>query len=349
MNSLSHPVVVILGAGATRGAFADKSSPPPPVDTDFFDIAGQLSGHGTREIASRVLKSVWQLYGRTSGISLERYYRDIETRAAILKFAKTANQPKDWARRQTDLEELVRRVYIHTTCDTLKEHITPRTSEDHAKILNILRDGDTVVTFNYDLVIEEAFSSGARWTPANGYGSSVQGKSFSWCRRWLERVQPRESRNPLLLLKLHGSLNWTLYRDGTIRLKPFPYVVRTKNKRPAFDKVSILPPGWNKRIDKKPYRNFWREARLRLEKCRTLIIIGYSLPETDLLAQALFSEVVRLRQARAKHIKNLHLADPNQVVREKLTNLFTPALGPTGLIFKYSDIREFTKSIPLAD
>lgn len=120
-------------------------------------------------------------------------------------------------------------------------------------------------------------------------------------------------------------------------------MVRTKNKKPAFDKVSILPPGWNKRIDKKPYHGFWRDARLRLEKCRTLIIIGYSLPETDLLAQALFAEVVRLRQARRRFLTQIHLADPSQVVKEKFINLFTPALGPAGLVFKYQGIREFAE------
>lgn len=163
MTTLAHPVVLLLGAGATRGGFASKSTPPPPIDTDFFDIAGQLSGHGTRHLARRVLRSVWELYNRTSGISLERYYRDIETRAAILRFAKTSNQPKDWASRQTDLEELVRRVYIHTTCDT-SGTIKPKGSEYHTSVLKLLRDDDTIITFNYDLVVEESFPQGVRGT-----------------------------------------------------------------------------------------------------------------------------------------------------------------------------------------
>jgi hypothetical protein len=61
------------------------------------------------------LKDVWQLYGRTNGVGLETYYRDLETRAIIGEFAKTANQAKDWRRRQKELEELIRRVYVHTT------------------------------------------------------------------------------------------------------------------------------------------------------------------------------------------------------------------------------------------
>src|SRR5271154_3631437 len=88
---LLHPVVVLLGAGATRGAL-QKNSIPPPVDADFFEIAGQLSGHGTLKLARSVLNDVRNLYGRVPGVGLENYYRDIETRARIGSFARSANR-----------------------------------------------------------------------------------------------------------------------------------------------------------------------------------------------------------------------------------------------------------------
>jgi len=43
---LVHPVV-LLGAGATRGAL-QKNNVPPPLDADLFEIAGQITDHGTR-------------------------------------------------------------------------------------------------------------------------------------------------------------------------------------------------------------------------------------------------------------------------------------------------------------
>lgn len=113
---LSHPVVVLFGAGATRGSLESSALPPPPVDTDFFEIAGQIKVRGTLRLARRVLRDVRTLYNRFSGIGLENYYRDIETRERISTFAKTANKPKDWKKRRRDLEELIRRVVIHTTC-----------------------------------------------------------------------------------------------------------------------------------------------------------------------------------------------------------------------------------------
>jgi SIR2-like domain len=345
---LKHPVTIIFGAGASRGGLDDKKSVPPPVDKDFFDIANQLVGHGTPKLARRVLNDVWQLYGRTDGVGLETYYRDLETRAIIGEFAKTANQPKDWRRRQKELEELIRRVYVHTTVlDTHASTVQPKKSKIHKDILRMFRNGDTVITFNYDLVIEESFPSAKLWNPVDGYKIKTYGKTRGWTKRWLEdRKYEEGTKSQIRLLKLHGSLNWELYPTGTaIRLKPRPYLVSTRSGKTRFEKILILAPGWKKEINKNPYKQFWRTARLQLEKCKTLIILGYSLPETDLLAQSLLAEVVRTRGARNAFLKQLHLADHNESVKERFVKLFTPALGPHGKVFKYYDVAEFNRRI----
>jgi len=184
---LKHPVAIIFGAGASRGGLDSPASVPPPVDKDFFDIANQLSGHGTPKLARKVLNDVWQLYGRTNGVGLETYYRDLETRAIVGEFAKTANQPKDWRRRQKELEELIRRVYIHTTVhDAHASTVQPKKSGIHKNILKILRNKDTVITFNYDLVIEESFPAANLWNPVDGYKIKTYGKTRGWTKRWLE-------------------------------------------------------------------------------------------------------------------------------------------------------------------
>jgi hypothetical protein len=85
----------LFGAGATRAAY-EKRSPPPPLDADFFEIAGQIRARGTGRLAKRVARDVHSLHDRATGIGLEQYYRDIETRLELSRFAKSANRPKDW-------------------------------------------------------------------------------------------------------------------------------------------------------------------------------------------------------------------------------------------------------------
>jgi hypothetical protein len=194
-------------------------------------------------------------------------------------------------------------------------------------------------------LIEESFESTSIWTPLGGYGDAVHGVRGGWCKHWLKKHNMKnKSWSKIRLLKLHGSVNWRLYKTGQVRLKDRPFVVRARKNAAVFETVSILPPGWNKRIDRNPYRQLWREARLKLELCKTIVIIGYSLPEADLLAKALFAEVVRLRAARKRYLKQLHLADPNDSVKQKFVDLFVPALNPQSKIFRYKDIDEFSSA-----
>jgi len=74
------------------------------------------------------------------------------------------------------------------------------------------------------------------------------------------------------------------------------------------DKATILPPGWNKQVGKNPYRRFWEKAYKAIVGCKTLIIVGYSLPVTDFLAQALFNEAVRQKEVSSSKLKQLHVA-----------------------------------------
>jgi len=296
-------------------------------------------------LARAVLGDVRNLYGSIFGVGLENYYRDIETRAKISSFAKSANKPKDWKQRQENLEEFIRRVVIHTTCKSTDNHLTPVKGKSHATILNSLKEGDSILTFNYDLLIEESFRTTNVWTPIGGYGDAVHGVRSEWCTKWLkDRGATNSTRAKIRLLKLHGSVNWALYNNRQIKLKDRPFVVRTRRKSAVFETVSILPPGWNKRIDRNPYRQLWREARLKMEQCKTMIIIGYSLPETDLLAKALFAEVVRLRAARKRYLKQLHLADPNDEVKQRFIEMFVPALNAQSKVFRYIGIDEFASA-----
>lgn len=127
-------MVILFGAGATRAAFG-KGDSPPPLDTDFFEIALQIGSRGTGKLAKKVAKNVYELYDRVIGIGLEQYYRDIETRLELGAFAKSANRPMNWNARREDLEELIRRVLIQTTCEMNKGPAKVKASSLHKVVL----------------------------------------------------------------------------------------------------------------------------------------------------------------------------------------------------------------------
>ena len=237
---------------------------------------------------------------------------------------------------------------------------TPRSSNLHKNVLENLTRGDAVVTFNYDLVIEESFDkvNHKQWNPRYGYGKSVTIANFKkdWARRWIKaltRLNKGERKRysfpqcNVVLLKLHGSLNWRVHKQSKrIDLIDNPFLVETRKGEPRPENVSIIPPGILKDITDKPYSQLWQEARRYLDNCRELIIVGYSLPETDFLAHSLFNEVVRFR-SKGKNVKKLlalHLADKDPLVRKKYVDIFSPLIGANGRIYEYEDFNKYTTS-----
>jgi hypothetical protein len=335
-----HPAVFIFGAGATMGSLIDTSDIAPPVDNNFFSIAGRVPSHGTPQLANRVLKNVWDLYGEVYGVGLERYYSDIETRCRIGKCIKQPHKKMDWEKRKADLVELIRRVYVFTTSYLEKNMVMPRLSDAHSNILKYLKRNDAILTFNYDLLIEESFGEKSIWNPIDGYGFHIPGKTTIWCRKWIEKHRPKKS-SLIELIKLHGSINWALYKNRAVKFKPKPYFSRMKQNKVHHEKICILPPGWDKGFDKNPYKALWEKAHDYLYNCKSLVIIGYSLPETDLTAHALFAEVVRQRVQQNNRITELHIVDPSKVIQDKFISLFEPIIKNSGKIYVYNSINEY--------
>ena len=209
--------------------------------------------------------------------------------------------------------------------------LRPRRSSLHEALLEGVRPKDTLITFNYDTTIEESMplKGVPLWTPRDGYGIDTVGVTHTWARRWhRDRHLVGHPRSRVKLLKLHGSLNWEDQPRGTpyITLKHRPYVVRSG----YYDQMAMIAPGWNKRVNVNPYKQLWKIARGALENCSTLAVVGYSLPETDLIARALFLEVVRMRSVKGgKILQELHVADPSDAVKKRIVDLFRPALGAT--------------------
>lgn len=76
----------------------------------------------------------------------------------------------------------------------------------HDRLVSSLEPGDTVVSFNYDPLIDTALQASGRWHPATGYGLHVRGILTETEDPFLTRLPPPDSQ--VVLLKPHGSMNW---------------------------------------------------------------------------------------------------------------------------------------------
>jgi hypothetical protein len=186
----------------------------------------------------------------------------------------------------------------------------------HQALASALQAGDAVLTFNYDTLMDAALraSGGNRWRARDGYGVRITHGANLWDS---PKVASRPYSRPIKLLKLHGSLNWEW--NGTsqsVTLKRSPY---------NPDKLLIIPPAVNKDITGHPVlSSVWKEARLALRSARVIVVIGYRVPETDLLAQALLR--VDPAWEKSKPLAHLILVNPDGKARGDMVRLVARAI-----------------------
>lgn len=129
----------------------------------------------------------------------------------------------------------------------------------------------TILTFNYDTVVEDALF--ALNAPFN-YGFKGRTVNFDAT----SRCESQPSSGSVDVLKLHGSLNWA-HRKG--RGRTFTVFGSYEDARSHGLVPEIIPPTWDKHLDGQ-LTEVWRRARAALSTATRIVIIGFSIPETDL-------------------------------------------------------------------
>ena len=162
----------------------------------------------------------------------------------------------------------------------------------------------TIITLNYDLVFERSLLQALitekyRTNQFDGviikyyysnmsfsfkqidqdYHKSTYDGGFERVKgHGLKECKETDLVNPLIIemLKLHGSVNFPRVLSSTsMGIQSFI--------KPA-EKPFIVPPISNKSLSNKSV-SIWRVALDRIQKCKNLYIVGYSLPKTDIYFQ----------------------------------------------------------------
>jgi hypothetical protein len=144
---------------------------------------------------------------------------------------------------------------------------------------------NTIISFNYDLLLDDAL---AKVRIPFDYGFRDTG-TFNRSAR--EKFCPGGT-PALKLLKLHGSVNWAApATDG----EPIT-IFSTYDEVVSAQRVpALLPPTWQK-IFQRESLDVWNEAVRAIESATRIIVLGFSIPDTDvhfkyLLAAGLRSNI----------------------------------------------------------
>jgi hypothetical protein len=226
-----------------------------------------------------------------------------------------------------------------------------------------LHDEVTCITFNCDDILDRALydagrHAGAapenRWHPDMGYGF-VCPASATCVHVGTLRTTP----TPLLLLKLHGSLNWRLklgaqpasvvdalvhHEDWSVDSPPAGGVVQEYVERHLAPGRFIVPPLLAKTaVAERPVLGrLWSLAYQTLGQAERVVFIGYSLPPADVAAAFLFREACGdLRPAQLQVVNLAASEEARREVRAAYRQVF-PDLPDAQ--FAFQDARDWARA-----
>lgn len=335
--------VYILGAGFSRGAHL-------PLVWDFMNYMrdsidwllerGRTEEvHAIDEVFDLRLKSAGAAYRSEINLeNIEDFFSLVSAResdAPLSKITKAIAATIDFA--LGSREESRQNILIQRgTLDPARSWITHDNSTDypHHTMFEVplydlyvgLLSGlfcatadarNTVITFNYDTLVEKSLESlSVPFHYAIPDGMAETSGTF-----------PTELYSPdgMPVLKLHGSVNWGMRqgRDSVSLYQDYAAL------REAGDDVLIIPPTWRKSFAG-VITKVWEKALVAIEEATRIIIIGFSIPSTDVHFKYLLAAGLKDNVS----LRKLFFVNPceQQIEQDNLFKVVRESLRKEGIV-----------------
>jgi hypothetical protein len=349
----SEPLALVLGAGATRAcSFVEPKtfSCIPPLDGDFFTQLQRVPDPKHRALIDELMRNIVEIFGKNFSLTLETAFTTIEHTSRMLAATKSPGSTKHKEELKQTRDRLMEAISIVLEASLVGRGETGRATHDaqdcmHHKafVERVLERGDTVVSFNYDCVIDYALRlhGASKWNAKYGYGFKLgpHGADLTGHENW-SSDRKIDAKETIHVHKLHGSLHFQFSEPTdrsrtksrpSVSLKQRPYT-----KQLGTPRFSIIPPESNKTYDKGLFAGLWRNAAQRLLAAKHVVVIGYSFPATDLHAASLFRTSLK-----RSGLKSLVIVNPDRAARRRARDVMQNGLSPTTRAVSFDSVAEF--------
>ncbi len=353
--------VWILGAGASishaKGDF--------PSITDFFKYAKkQKITMSSERTVKPDYEDIHTYILATIGKSIIRldHNIDIEQLLTLIEIDKEKNDTGYIRSLSEKTINLIRSVISNSQKNA-------DVSGDYHRFRKQIKVSDTVITFNWDTLLDDAFGrknilrQRLMWKDKNQYVKFITQLS-AWKETTIDHMAiypPYKTTNHSegFLLKLHGSVDWFQCKNINCRAynRAFPLIdfEVTHYCAECFSPVVpiIIPPVLYKNYNEHlMIQTLWNAAESEISSADELLIWGYSLPPTDIHANWLLRQIDYtikavtiinpsiIRKSESTTYNNIYLRHIFSPIEHKLDN---------SEIYLYEDIDDYLNNVTVEE
>ncbi len=347
--------VFILGAGASKTAGAPMLSDFIMKAREIYDI-WQFGASGRPALQARagdmsVFSRVFEWQNSMSSVlrTLDIDLGNIEDLFSLVDMSDLLGNAE-----ASDIRSALKKVVCRTLEESIEvrevsidlDSNKPLGSSTHVSLANWLAkrmqdhdhkgttykvSRDSIITLNYDTVCEQAIESAIGPTVRNP-------RAFTYGEPWTKNGADGPA--CVKVIKLHGSINWgmcsgcgnefvgkSIYDSMSgigYQTASEYWLMRPTSKFPnncptcQKDTVEpfIVPPTWNKAGYGAELTPVWTAAYQEIKEAARLIIIGYSLPDTD----SFFKYLLALGVAENGSLQQIIVVNPDKEAHQRYQN-----------------------------
>ncbi len=277
-------------------------------------------------------------------VNIENLYIDIETAIDEME-SKRGSDPHDLSLLQDP--EFIDLFTLH---GDLKNYIFDTLSfigyyciskYHHIFAEHIINAGASVISFNWDTLLDEAMFNTKRWNCETGYGFKFENIIYKNGND-SELVINLEETN--IILKPHGSINWysDMHKEKLYLIVPVGLRLRggTLGRLRSCESIGndshvftyIIPPGKKRR----QFAHLWERMKDVLQNADKIIVIGFSFNSNDSHVKDEFEDITFKRDL------SVEIIDPNG---SKLVGIYKEIFKTEDVTVKFSSFVDYCNSL----
>ncbi|MBU2008191.1 SIR2 family protein [Patescibacteria group bacterium] len=273
-------------------------------------------------------------------VNIENLYIDIETSMDEMKL-ELGSDPRDFSLLQNpkfvDLCTLQHdlKKYIFDTLSFIGYYCSSKYHQIFAE--HIIDIGASVISFNWDTLLDEALFNTKRWSCETGYGFKFEKILYKNNKDSKLNVMPKGKN---IILKPHGSINWysDMHKEKLYLIVPVGLKLRggTLGQLSSCESISedshvfnyIIPPGEKR----KQFPQIWKLMHDILQNADKIIAVGFSFNNNDSHIREEFDNI------QFKRDVSIGIIDPNSSL---LVKTYKEVFKTENVAVKFSSFADY--------